>query len=244
MVSKIPIPKVIKKEDSKAHPYPFVIALQTMKFTQGAIFYFTLMDTAASEYFRQGDQQGSQYLKIKSLYTSWGYSEQTWETSWSCFEEYMTIFPKQIWNVALITLKSHWDWYMTKLGEFVCFAKSFENITPLRESEQNALKKIGFRDITSQFSELEKVASVKFEFSDEVLNLLREFSLVRNLGIHNQWEVDDTYLKLTKKSEYQKGVLRFFNMQELEEWQRSLQVAITQTSQKIAERFVNAPNYS
>jgi hypothetical protein len=239
MAEKIPLPKLYKGKDSKAHPFPFLIAMQTLKFIQGSVFYFTLMDEAAGQFFRQENA----YEKIKSLFSSYAYSDKTWETSWSCFQEYLTIFPNQIMQVSLISMKSYWDWYVSQLGKFIIFAVKNESNQSADQDKVKGLSKIGFKDITSQFGILRKVTGLSFNITQTTLDSLSELVLVRNLGIHNQWEVDETYLKWTKNGKWRKGEIRTFTKEELYNWHQSLIEAINKTSQPIAEKYVKVPEF-
>jgi hypothetical protein len=239
MPDKIPLPKLYKGINTKAHPFPFQIAMQTQKFTQGAIFYFTLMDEAAGLFFRQGGEGA--YGEIEKLFLiNYGYSKTTWDTSWPCFEEYLTVFPNQIRQLAIILMKSHWDWYISHLGNFIIFAlKNKSNLSP----NLKAVKKIGFKNFNEQLTILEKATGINFDLEPATLDSLSELSLVRNLGIHNQWEVDETYLKWSKNKNWKKGEIRAIAIEELEDWRKGTIEAINKTYQPIAIKYIDAPEF-
>lgn len=222
------------------HPFPIKVAYQTLRFIQGTIFYFTLTDEAAGQFFSQSNG----YNAIKNLFVNgYNYSETTWETSWNCFEEYVKRFPNQYRLETLISMKSHWDWYISQIGNFLIFALAQDNTQKISPKEIESSKKIGFADIGSQFKILKKITGLEFNLSDVDIQTLSEMALVRNLGIHNQWEVDDYYIKWTKEPRWKRGQIRRFGIEELNIWHKTLITAINQTSVIIAQKYFNAPQF-
>jgi len=61
---------------------------------------------------------------------------------------------------------------------------------------------------------------LNFDIPANQLESLSEMTLVRNLGIHSQWEVDATYLKWSKTQRFKLGQQRVFTPEELNEWYR------------------------
>lgn len=232
MNNRITLPKYTKGKNSTAHPFPFQIAMQVQKFMQGSLFYFVLMDEASGLYFRQQDS----YQKIRAQFATYGYSDTTWETCWKCFEEYLTTFPNQILHMSLLSMKSHWDWYISQLGYFVLFANGYPD-------KGKELERIGFKPIIEQFTILENATGLKFDLLPNTIESLSELALVRNLGIHNQWEVDGLYLKWSKNTQWKKGEIRVFSKEELELWHQSLIEAIHKTSTLVAKKYRNEPEY-
>ena len=108
---------------------------------------------------------------------------------------------------------------------------------------RDKLERLGFEKIQRQLTVLEKTCRVKFDFSSEERGLIDELSLVRNLGMHNRWEVNSYYLKRTKEHRFAEGELRVFDQVELQRWHGALNKAIRETSSCIAQRFVEARPY-
>lgn len=130
MSSRIPLPKTIKKASRKAHPFPFQIGFQTLEFIQTSIFFTTLLDYISGEYLGQL----TSLEKIKSKMIKDGLSDDEWEKSFECLTKYREVFEKWIFQNVLIQIKSHWDWYIRRLTEFIVFAR--ENALVLHLSKK------------------------------------------------------------------------------------------------------------
>jgi hypothetical protein len=89
---------------------------------------------------------------------------------------------------------------------------------------------------------LEKSCGVGFGISGGEQGHLKEMSLVRNLALHNRWEVDEKYLDSTSNNkQWNIGQLRLFDSSELGLWHKSLLGAVKKSWQPIAIKYVNAP---
>jgi hypothetical protein len=74
---------------------------------------------------------------------------------------------------------------------------------------------------------------------------VREMSLVRNIGLHNRWEVDEGYLKQTNSTGlWAVGDIRTVESTELLRWHQDLMNVINATWPPIAERYVDAPAFT
>lgn len=240
-MNKIQLPNIIKSQGAKAHPFPIQVGIQTQRFIQGSIFYFTFTDEVVGLYFRTVPDG---YSKTKALFSGYGYSDSTWETSWSCFEEYLRTFSKPVFRSALIAMKSHWDWYIDKIGQFIVFARQHVTSPQITNSVMREFDNISQKSITDQFKLLEKLTGLTFDFDSSYMEALHEMALVRNLGIHNQWTVNKKYKKWSiQKDKWEIGQLRDFTITELENWSTCLQQVIHDTAFPIAIRFVSAPDY-
>src|SRR3990172_6565394 len=111
----VALPKIESKPNAKAHSFPIQIAFQTQEFMQGAIFYHILADTAASQRIRQPNalNQLEESLRLE------GMSKSLWEEGWSYLQKYQDCFVKNVQQSVLITLRSHWDWYISHIGTFI-----------------------------------------------------------------------------------------------------------------------------
>jgi hypothetical protein len=72
---------------------------------------------------------------------------------------------------------------------------------------------------------------------------LREMALVRNLGLHNRWEIDPQYLRETKRKGLQVGELRLVGIGELQSWHSLLIKLLSSSGLECAKRFNAAPDY-
>jgi hypothetical protein len=220
------------------HLFPWKIALRAQRLLQGSLFYYIFVDTATGQYFRitpNGEQ------KIKELLISYGWSEENYELSWSCFKDYLGEFSNPSHQNAIYDMISHWDWYISNLGKFIHFAES--HISPYRGVE-NSLLRINRLPFINQIELIEKSTDTKFSLDNYILTNIEEMHLVRNLGMHNEWEVDGDYLKHTKTTGWKIGQKRQFDINELEGWHSAFIKLITVISNDIAVLYAQTPDYN
>jgi hypothetical protein len=142
-----------------------------------------------------------------------------------------------------VSFCSHWDWYIRKLSEFIVIHHFAALGRPFTTQEEKDLQRIDRLTIPQQLTLIEQACNTQFELSASQRANLREMSLVRNLGLHNRWEVDGVYLAKSSCNRHQVGHLREFDVDELRNWHQSLLSAVQITSIKIAIRFKNAPKH-
>ncbi|MBA7635067.1 hypothetical protein ES703_42667 [subsurface metagenome] len=239
MSLRIPLPKVRKKPNCKAHPFPFQIGFQTLEFIQSSIFFTTLLDYISGEYLEQ--QTSLEKIKIRMIED--GLSDDNWEKDFACLMKYRKVFEKWIFQNVLIQIKSHWDWYIRRLAEFIVFARENVSSSPLNQKDKAELQRIGFKPLSKQLRILENAGNVKFNIPKDILNALSEMALVRNIGLHNRWEIDSFYLSKTNSSGWNIGEIREFNIIELGQWHKCIMTVIHETSVEVSKKFVYAPDY-
>lgn len=236
---RIHLPKVSMRKDAKAHPFPLQIALQTQEFIQGVVFYFICADEAAGAFIHL--PRGHDILEDNLLRA--GMRAEEWDSGWKYLEKYKELFKRVVFQNALIIIRSHWDWYANKLAEFIVFAHGSTG-DPLMKKELTKLRRITNLEILEQISIMERVCKLDFQVSEEAKQNVKEMSLVRNLGLHNRWEVDLKYLnKTSKQNQWQIGDVRTFDSKELILWHRSLIDLINKTWKPVAVLYVSAPKY-
>jgi hypothetical protein len=219
------------------HTYPLTIALRAQKLIQGSVFYGVFVDMAAGQYVRLvSDPAG----KIKHLLLQEGLSEETYEVSWECFREYMDEFQHPIYQHGLYSMVSHWDWYISRLGKFINFARKY--YSPQKSEDPN-LSKLNRKPFKDQISILKASTGVPFSFQEDSVDLIEEMNLVRNLGMHNEWEVDEDYLKKSRIKNWKIGRKREFNMPEIEKWHSALLNVISVSANDVARNYAKAPKY-
>jgi hypothetical protein len=206
---------------------------------QGAIFWFICTDEAAGEFIRFPN--GLNILKTNLLKA--GMQEKEWESGWNYLNEYKKLFRSIVFQNVLIAIRSYWDWYITKLVEFIIYAR--ENTDDaLLGSNLKKLRRITYQEILEQISIVAQVCKLDFGISEKTKQHIKEMSLVRNLGLHNRWEVDQIYLNKTlEQSQLQIGDIRTFDSTELNLWHRSLIDLIGKTCKPVAVQYVAAQTY-
>jgi hypothetical protein len=218
--------------------YPLKIALRASKLIQGSLFFDIFVDTATGQYARTVPNAER---TIKSfLINSAGWSEETYETSWACFKDYLTEFQSPIYQHAVYSMISHWEWFISNLGKFIDFAE--KSLSPEKQTDKDLLK-INFKPFTKQVEIVKKVTGIFLAIDDNTLDLVEEMDLVRNLGMHNEWEVDETYLKKTKTSHFKLGDKRVFDIAEITKWHSAYLQLISTLASEIAVHYAQVPKY-
>lgn len=236
---KIPLPLVTKTTNAKAHPYPVQVSLQTQEFIHAVLFYAMFADSAAGAYVRLPNALNN----IEEKLIEGGLEKREWERGWDYLQKYQAVFNNTIFQNVVILMRSHWDWYIRQIGEFINFARVHIAYPPLSKKQQTDLNRIGWSEITRQLVILEESCGIKFSLSPQILLDINEMSLVRNIGLHNRWEVDDFYLRKTSSSIWELKDVRIIEIGELKSWAGSLSKLIMETSLQIAIKNVGAPDY-
>lgn len=237
---KIPLPGVSRAPGATAHPYPIQVSTQTQEFIQAVLFYAMFADIAAGEYVRQSNALSN----IEQKVINEGLDKRYWDNGWKYLQRYQVIFNNTIFQNVAVLMRSHWDWYIRQIGEFVGFARNHVSSPTLDSKQQKNLARIGFAEITQQLTILEEACGINFNLPASIMSDISEMSLVRNLGMHNRWEVDDYYLAKTTTPNWELKDVRLIEVAELQSWSNSLSKLIMETSLQIAAKFAAAPDFS
>ena len=239
MSTRIPLPEIVSREGSRGHPYPFQISKQTQQFIQALLFHLTITDTAKSEYMRLPGA----FQKLESTLLEHSFSKDAIAECWDYLERYKGVFQGTLYQSVLIALNSHWDWYTRKLSEFVAFVRNHVASPTLSGKRKRAFENIGYKSITDQLDVFQAASGVAFNLEEDDLENLKEMSLVRNLGLHNRWEVDREYLRRSASTNLTEGELRIVEEGELGTWHASLITVLSETAKVVAIKYSAAPDY-
>jgi len=234
-------PNLRKGPHSTVHAYPIQIGLSAQVFTVGATFYHAFADAAVGEYLKTA---ADPYGHIRDMFLANGLSPEAWEENWRAFQAYCSRFPSPVFQNALFAMVSNWDWYITKLGAFLEFARGTIPDPPLTTARRRALSRIGFKNIEEQLVLLEASTSLTFHLSPDSRSDLIEMDRVRNLGMHNQWAVDEYYKTRAQRSSWELGEVRSVDAADLLKWQNALTSTIHITSTLIAAHYLSVPEFS
>ena len=234
-MTKISLPPITSTPDAKAHGFPIQIALQTQEFIQGAMFYYSFQDIASGEFVRSNPGE------IDRKMIEQGFNKPALDQAWKILEKYLDVFRTTVFQNVLVSFCSHWDWYIRKLSEFIATHHLVAVGQALTERQLKEIRRIDRLAIPQQPAMIEQVCNIQFGISIDQVGLLREMSLVRNLGLHNRWEVDSYYLAKSSCNKYKDGHLREFDVDELRTWHQALLNTVQVTGLTIAIQFKGAP---
>lgn len=231
---------MIRQPDGKAHPFPIQISLQAQEFIQGALFHAAFADIAAGEFVRLPGGVNRVELVMRERGLAQGVSEEGWQL----LRKYQNIFEGTVFQSVLIALNSHWDWYIRKLSEFIRFARSSIRAPALSNADDKRLARADRLPLSEQLEIMELAIGVTLPLSADERQALKEMALVRNLGLHNRWEIDFQYLRETKMNGLQVGELRLIGIGELQYWHSLLIKLLSNSGLECAKRFNAAPDYA
>lgn len=235
---RIPLPNLVNKL-GRAHAYPFQIGMQTLEFLQAAILHASVLDIAAGRFVRLPNG----LKEVEKEFLDKVGTKDSYDKAWGYLEKYQTVFQEATFQSVLIALISHWDWYVRNLGAFIIFARESLAMPSLAKKPAKDLARFDSLPMQEQLLTLEHVLAAGLGFSDEEKTVLQEMSLVRNLGLHNRWEIDDRYLKLTRQGGYTLGEIRAVQISELAGWHLLLVRLINTSCSQVAQAYAAAPEY-
>ena len=181
--------------------------------------------------------------RMEAIFLERLHTKKTYDEAWEYLKKYQEIFKKAAFSNVLISFCSHWDWYLRQLSKFIEFGNTHVGGPDLSNSDRKELSRIAYASILRQVELLEKATGCSFGVSQNEREHMHEMTLVRNLGLHNRWEVDEKYLQNSTTQGLAIGELRLIEVDELSAWHADLMHLISQTSMIIAARFVDAPDY-
>lgn len=205
----------------------------------GAMFYAAVGDVASGEYIRLPNGLAQLEKKLRQD----GMDKKEWDRGWKILEKYMPVFQNSVFQNVLILVRSHWDWYIRQLASFGAFARGHVSSPQLSNKEQKLLDYLDRKEIEEQLTILTGACGVTFNIPSSTMAEVKEMSYVRNLGLHNRWEVDASYLSKTLTSGWTIGEIRVVTTDELRTWVSSLTKLLDETSIPIAKKYCSAPDY-
>ena len=114
---RINLPGIEEKPNRQAHPYPFQIGYQALEFMHASIFIASFSDIASSKQIRRLNG----YHEVEEAFKAEGVTDSTIGAAWAIVRKYEGVFLKTVFQNVLISMRSHWDWYISRLGDFVSF---------------------------------------------------------------------------------------------------------------------------
>ena len=237
---RIPLPDCRRTAAAIAHPYPIQVAQQAQEFIQAAVFHVSLLDVAAGQRVRQPGA----IQELEADFLSHGLTAQTWEASWSLVARYQEFLKAAMFQSVVVALRSHWDWYVRRIGEFLMFCRPHVACTQLSKGQSDSLGNIGRKEFREQLVILETATGLTLTLTAQTKDSIVLMSHVRNLGLHNRWEADKQFLSAHPNCGLAVGDIRVVSRADLETWSTALIAGIQVTSFAIAKKYVSVPDYS
>lgn len=153
-------------------------------------------------------------------------------------------FGSVVFQSVLITLCSHWDWYVRKLARFILFARDKLQQDPLPSGVLATLRKPDHSSIRRQLDAIGEAAGFPLPLEESEVGELAEMSQVRNLGLHNRWEIDELYAQRSGAKSSVLGELRVVDVSELQRWHSLLIRLVHKSAFNCATSFRDAPPYT
>ena len=229
----------LNTNNRQAHPYPFHIAIKAGELIQGSLFYTIFSTRAASEYSKlDGSME-----KMKDVFLQGSISDENYENSWLCLEKHSDIFRVGLLQSVLITMNSHWDWYIRSLCDFIRFSRVFIAEPALDNKLEKDFRRIGYSSISQQLGILQAVTTITFNLNVHDIKNIIMLSLIRNLGIHNGWQVDSRYIEKTGNTNLKVSDTLRVSVPEMQLYHESFYNILLETCSKVSMKYANVPNY-
>jgi hypothetical protein len=239
-MSRIHLPPYQRKPGSPVHPFPYQVSMRALELLQAATFYPVFMDSAFGLY---RDSTSDVMNQLRKAFIATGMSQADWELNTDCLVKYIEFLPSPLMQSAVVVGLSQWDWYVGKLGKFIKFARQHGPKPIMKDAMERNLPLISLRSFSEQVQILNEASGNTLHISDPCIDNLSEMILVRNLGVHCNWEVTAHYLKSTKTTDWSLGEVREVSMDELEVWRSALYSIISDTSRHFATMYSKAPDF-
>jgi hypothetical protein len=236
----IPLPSYSRKPGSPVHPFPYQLSIRALELLQGATFYPAFMDAIAGLY---RDNNKNMMEQLHQVFIANKMTDEDWEISVKCLTKYMNYLPNPVMQTAVVEGLSQWDWYVGKLGRFIEFARKYGPKPIMSKKTEPKLPSISLHSFTDQIHIIEEASGNDIRITDSYINDVFEMVLVRNLGIHCQWEVTAYYLKTTKTIGWSLGDVREVSPNELEVWRAALYNIISETCHYFAQMYSKVPDF-
>src|SRR5262245_35804356 len=237
---RIELPEVELKEGVRAHIFPLQIGEQVKEMIRATETHLSLTGRAVETMW-----QNEEWTKIVFQEESKVYSQESFRLGFQTMIKYAPLFESYIRQHAVIFLVSEWDWYVTKLMQFLRRSWKMEEWGGKTKRPQGFKKDKTVSEIEADVRRIQNLCGVsEWPFDPRVVEQWNELSLVRNLGIHHRWEVNRHYLKASMWREYwYPGDLRIPIEDEVVTWIDCVKDAVNNTSVWAAKRFADAPAY-
>ncbi len=233
---RIPLPPFHAEPGASGHPFPHQIACQAHEFIQAALFYAAFMDAAVGE-------MESRAGEFKAVEKRMGLSVGEARREWALVQKYRANFGSVVFQSVIITLCSHWDWYVRKLSGFMLTSAMSVGPASMNKETRETLKKPDRKTIRTQLDTICNVLGASLQLDNSDVDALDEMWRVRNLGLHNRWEVDRKYQARAGNRSPALGELRVVDISELSHWRAVLTKVIRLTANGCSKFFHGAPAY-
>jgi hypothetical protein len=241
MKVRFPPPQSVAIAEVKIHPYPYEIGIQTHEFIHAILFHQVFQDCAAGHAVRLPGGLDSIQEKMKAD----GYTDGLLNQGWRFFDKYSKLLENAVYQNAVVQFVAQWDWYIQRIGEFIDFALRERGFpVSLAKDQKNHLKKLHTKQIEIQMATIcaampERSVEVKDQISE-----LTELFLIRNLGLHNRWEVDQKYLQRSANAEnWEIGDVRLIQIGELRRMHKALLATMQVVTREVALEFLGVSPY-
>ena len=213
------------------HPYPHRLAqyVREMILAQYTYHRAKIAAMQALEKCPDGLKQLQIELKVG---LDGGLREDVFRDHWQFEQRFQGM--RRVWdNQAIVVLwSSAWDWFIRQLIEFVTKAE-------LARGREVKYQKIVYAPFKEQIAWLDRLCNSSIP-GQQSLDAVDEMICVRNLGLHNAWEVDRKYLHQHRGGSFQLGQIRAVKSDELLNWQRGILAVLDHYASAVAKRFSDA----
>jgi hypothetical protein len=232
------LPLIRRGPDAAAHPYPYQLATLLHEYLQATMFLLAVSDAAAG-------RSASDEAVLDGIRADFeAGAPGVWDQGWALVGKYDEFLAALVKQNATIAMASEWDWYVRRLGKFVAFGLEHVAIAGLDASGAQQYCELEWKPMDVQLDRLARLVGPEHPLESGAREALIELFLVRNLGLHSHWDVDERYLSKTACTGWQVGDFREIADTELHGWHSALVETVNSVSIALASTFANAPDFS
>jgi hypothetical protein len=221
------------------HPYPIQIAEQTRESIKASVLYFGLLGTATNQYLKYP-------WALWTVRRAFKISDESWKRALDSIFRRDYIFKDGVLQNGVLIMISQWDWYIRRIGKFILFSHEHNSQKILTDKQKKDLLRIGWiPGIEEQTQTIQTISNVPIDLPETSKSQIKEMCQVRNLGMHNNWEVDETYKNISlQKENWFLGQFRKTTLDEVEQWEIELLKLVNRIATLISARYGEIPDYS
>jgi len=218
--------------NSKAHPYPLNLDMTIRKKIQGVFTYFIITDQATYLHFSRGPNS---YNEFDARIRSQGFTNGIDNESWQDFKLYIEAKPEPLAQQIIFNIEFSWDRYLNGIREFIQKGNKSLNIN-FSNDDNKIIKRMHLSPFPDVVSCIDR--NIGFtDISHKEIDSVTELSLLRNLGVHNDWIIDETYLQKTKETNVILGELRVFTASDIAPLYQDLLISMRKITSVISKFY-------
>jgi hypothetical protein len=199
-----------RRINGQMHPFPKNLEITIRKRIQGIFTYLVITDHASYLHFANNPDGYQQLIdRLKSV----GFSNGIDDESWNDFKLILNEKPHPLNQQVVFNIEFAWDRFLNEIGRFIVVANKEIGIT-YSSKDERTIKRFHLAPFKEIVDCLNRNMGPTL-IHDQEIDSVNELSLLRNLGVHNDWIIDEEYCTKTKNQNLIIGEIRDVTIEEV-----------------------------